>query len=69
MWGCQFTTPTKVSAIPGKVVSAQVGRSHLSAIDDDGIVWIWGKNKKGELGLGDSVPRFTPYPLISLKGK
>jgi hypothetical protein len=28
-----------------------------------------GKNKKGELGLGDFVARMTPYPLLTLKGK
>ena len=32
-------------------------------------MWVWGQNKKGELGLGDQVPRNTPYPLVSLKGK
>jgi len=63
------TSPAKVSQIPGKVASIEVGRSHIAAIDQDGILWVWGGNKKGELGLGDQVSRWSPYPLISLKGK
>ena len=69
MWGGILTTPVKVTSIPGKVVQAQSGRSHICAIDQDGICWVWGQNKKGELGLGDQVARNTPYPLVSLKGK
>jgi alpha-tubulin suppressor-like RCC1 family protein len=26
------------------------------------VVWIWGENKQGELGLGDSAPRQVPDP-------
>ena len=33
------------------------------------MVWVWGENKKGELGLRDNIPRENPYPLASLKGK
>jgi alpha-tubulin suppressor-like RCC1 family protein len=47
------TSPAKVSQIPGKVVNIEVGRSHIAAIDQEGILWVWGGNKKGELGLGD----------------
>jgi alpha-tubulin suppressor-like RCC1 family protein len=50
-------------------MSVEAGRSHICAIDQEGIVWVMGKNKKGELGLGDFVARQTPYPLLTLKGK
>jgi Regulator of chromosome condensation (RCC1) repeat len=33
------------------------------------MVWIWGDNKKSELGLGDSARRDAPFPLCSLKDK
>jgi alpha-tubulin suppressor-like RCC1 family protein len=40
-----------------------------AAIDNQGLVWVWGENKKGELGVGDYSARVHPYPLINLKGK
>lgn len=38
-------------------------------IDNKGMVWVWGENKKGELGVGDYSSRSNPYPLANLKGK
>lgn len=29
----------------------------MSAMDEVGILWVWGLNKKGELGLGDNTSR------------
>jgi len=43
--------------IPQPVVSFSISESHLAALDLSGMVWIWGQNKKGELGLGDKVTR------------
>lgn len=40
-----------------------------SAIDNTGMIWVWGLNKNGELGVGDYSVRSNPYPLASLKGK
>ena len=33
------------------------------------MVWIWGSNKKGELGLGDYTTRNAPFPLVGLQDK
>jgi hypothetical protein len=33
------------------------------------LVWSWGTNNKGELGLGDIAPRIVPYPNSTLKNK
>ena len=33
------------------------------------MVWIWGENKKAELGLGDTATRAVPFPLCQLKDK
>ena len=41
----------------------------MSVLDEAGITWVWGCNKKGELGLGDCTPRQNPYPLLSIKEK
>lgn len=43
--------------------------THCVALDSSGMVWIWGKNKKAELGLGDCADRDVPFPLCSLKDK
>ena len=40
-----------------------------AAIDNTGMVWVWGDNKKGELGVGDYSVRLHPYPLANLNGK
>lgn len=41
----------------------------MSVLDEAGITWVWGLNKRGELGLGDSTTRQNPYPLLALKEK
>ena len=41
----------------------------MSVLDVSGILWVWGSNKKGELGLGDCTARPNPYPLLTLKEK
>lgn len=40
-----------------------------AAVDAKGLVWSWGSNKQGELGVGDNDPRVHPYPILTLKGK
>ena len=37
-----------------------------SIIDELGMVWVFGLNEKGELGVGDYGKRIHPYPSISL---
>ena len=49
--------PTRICSLPNKVSTISIGDSHMCATDEEGILWVWGKNKKGELGLGDSTPR------------
>lgn len=33
------------------------------------MVWVWGPNSDGELGIGDLNPRDLPAPVLSIKGK
>lgn len=35
-------------------------------IDKDNMVWVFGSNLKGELGVGDYGKRIHPYPLVNL---
>ncbi|KAL5550291.1 hypothetical protein UlMin_000467, partial [Ulmus minor] len=42
-----------------KLVSC--GARHSAILTEDGQLFSWGWNKYGQLGLGDSVDRSTPY--------
>ena len=33
------------------------------------MLWTWGQNSSGELGIGDNEPKPLPYPVIALKKK
>ena len=46
-----------------------LGKDVSCAVDGKGLVWAWGPNKRGELGVGDSEPRVHPFPLLDLKEK
>ena len=46
-----------------------IGGTSGAATDSSGLIWVWGQNTKGELGVGDYSSRVHPYPLVSLKGK
>lgn len=73
LWGNgdfgEYQSPIRVSSIPVSVQSCSVSESHISAVDMHGMVWIWGSNKKGELGLGDYTTRNAPFPLVGLQDK
>jgi alpha-tubulin suppressor-like RCC1 family protein len=55
--------------ISNKVADISLGGTLGVAVDSKGLVWSWGANKAGELGVGDSDPRIHPYPVLTLKGK
>lgn len=42
------------------------GTSHSLALSKSGDVFSWGLNVKGQGGLGDGRPRFSPVKIISL---
>jgi alpha-tubulin suppressor-like RCC1 family protein len=47
---------------------AYMGRSHVVAIDTDGYLYTWGKNEKGQLGLGaTSTEGFSEPTLVGVK--
>jgi hypothetical protein len=37
-----------------------------SVIDSKSLVWVFGDNSQGELGLGDMTARLSPYPIVPL---
>lgn len=46
-----------------------LGTTLGAALDVKGLLWTWGSNTQGELGVGDTDPRVHPYPVLQLKGK
>lgn len=40
-----------------------------AAIDVKGLLWTWGSNVSGELGVGDNEPKVHPHPVTALKKK
>ncbi|MCY1040054.1 hypothetical protein OV208_01885 [Corallococcus sp. bb12-1] len=55
--------PTRVSQLPGEVVSVAAGMSHACAALRDGSLWCWGRSEYGALGLGEAHTRSVPAPI------
>ena len=63
------TLPTKVNGLGNKECTAVcIGGFHMMVIDDEQKVWSWGRNNRGQLGLGEgtSGDYGQPQPLSSL---
>jgi hypothetical protein len=43
------------------IVAIDAGKNYSMAIDRSGVVWVWGNNSYGQLGLGDSS--YSDYPM------
>jgi alpha-tubulin suppressor-like RCC1 family protein len=58
--------PQQVNSIPNKIIKITLGRTMGSVIDSKSLVWVFGENTQGELGLGDMTARLSPYPIVQL---
>ena len=71
VWGTRptGTLPTQVPGLAGDVISVAAGRAHSLAVVS-GVVYAWGLNDNGELGLGtgDTTDKSTPTPVPGLTG-
>jgi alpha-tubulin suppressor-like RCC1 family protein len=49
------------------IVSGTCGESHCALLDEEGGLWTWGENDRGQLGSGTTTPLETPFltPLAS----
>jgi alpha-tubulin suppressor-like RCC1 family protein len=61
--------PQPIISLPNKIVKIFMGRSMGACTDSKDILWVFGENSEGELGLGDRTARLNPYPVIPLQGK
>lgn len=58
--------PTRLGAAPfrgARVVMLACGAQHTAAVASDGALLLWGHNYFGQLGLGDTRKRRTPFRL------
>lgn len=63
------STPKEVAGLPGKVRAVSLGAAHACAALEDGRVFCWGQNLKGELGNGDRQNSTTPVLVKGLPVK
>ena len=69
MWGQgafgQLDKPTNF--IPGhRFISTSIGGTSGVALDEFGIIYAWGNNTNGELGMGDMENRNQPSIIVAL---
>lgn len=66
-----WNDPEKVKGLEEVNVCAVSASGVISAaIGDDGSLWVWGKSKRGQLGIGkDITEAFAPCRVESLAGE
>ncbi len=64
--------PVQISGLPLPATQIDLGVVHSCAILSDGSLWCWGRNERGQIGVGDVVDRLVPVnvgltgPAISM---
>ncbi|CDW82033.1 UNKNOWN [Stylonychia lemnae] len=58
-----------VTSIPNQALKIRMGRTMGVIMDNQKMVWVFGANKRGDLGVGDYGKRLHPYPLVNLQEK
>jgi alpha-tubulin suppressor-like RCC1 family protein len=61
-------TPRRVPGL-SNVVQISIGWRSTCALTDDGSVWCWGHNERGQLGDGTRIDRDTPARINDLRAK
>lgn len=56
--------PTRITTPNIVWSSVSAGRDFNIAIDNNGSLWAWGFNVRGQLGLGDTTDRYTPIQIM-----
>ena len=50
-----------------EIIEISAGKTHMIALDSDGMVWSWGKGEYGRLGNGGSNDQLLPTPVELLR--
>ncbi|KAJ6821811.1 putative protein RCC2 isoform X1 [Iris pallida] len=67
--GANLISPTRLRSLVGvdiRFVAAGCSSCHCVALDVEGHCYTWGKNEKGQLGHGDTLPRKMPTVVSAL---
>jgi alpha-tubulin suppressor-like RCC1 family protein len=60
----EVTFEDPITGLSPEIVSVVAGADHNLAVDEDGGVWVWGRNNYGQLGIGKrSLAERTPLEL------
>ncbi|CDR98093.1 regulator of chromosome condensation (RCC1), domain containing protein, putative [Babesia bigemina] len=62
-----YNEPRPLNYFSTKIRSIACGSNHTIAVTIEGLVFSWGQNDSGQLGLGDLRPRGFPEHVISLE--
>jgi alpha-tubulin suppressor-like RCC1 family protein len=60
-------TPVSVLGAKKTFCKISAGKNYTTAIDKNGIVWVWGYNDKGQLGDNTVVSRCTPVSILGAR--
>ena len=74
--GTKFSSPTpvKVKDLYGtgelsEIAAVSAGADHTLALRNDGAVYAWGSNGRGQLGIGTTSPSLIPVKVKNVGGK
>ncbi len=68
----QQSVPGEVTNWPSKtgtIIQVCIGGSHSSALTDQGEVYTWGNNDRGQLGIGSTLNQSSPKKVTNFPGK
>ncbi|XP_072534565.1 E3 ISG15--protein ligase HERC5-like [Salminus brasiliensis] len=68
LWMDQFNNCGPIKELSSRdIIQVACGNRHCMALTHDGLLFMWGENSRGQLGLGRRNPN-SPQPLKSLYG-
>lgn len=69
VWGDSILVPKQVRGCPKDIKEVSVGEHFFTALTRTNILWTWGDNSYGQLGVGDSSDKRGLFIVESLKKK
>ncbi|MBU1243722.1 DUF4215 domain-containing protein [Myxococcota bacterium] len=64
--GLDSSIPVRIAALEDQAASVSAGAWHTCAVKLDGSLWCWGRNDRGQLGVGVTEDRLSPVVIADL---